>query len=77
MPLLESSLLWQLWQLVCSILFHHSLSFNLGQVDESTTIGTGKFAVVHLCHRKNQPEKKFALKVRDQIHLCKCKRMTT
>lgn len=36
---------------------------NIYEVDESTTIGTGKFAVVHPCHKKNQPEKKFALKV--------------
>ena len=42
------------------------LGFNLLrlEVDESNCIGTGKFAVVHLCNRKNQPEKKYALKVR-------------
>mmetsp|Transcript_89652 Transcript_89652/g.109744 ORF Transcript_89652/g.109744 Transcript_89652/m.109744 type:complete len:341 (-) Transcript_89652:103-1125(-) len=33
------------------------------EVDESHTIGTGKFAVVHMCNRKSQPERKFALKV--------------
>lgn len=33
------------------------------EVDESQTIGTGKFAVVHLCHRRSQPETKYALKV--------------
>eukprot|EP00913_Durusdinium_trenchii_P010389 g9740.t1 len=33
------------------------------EVDESYTIGTGKFAVVHMCHRRSQPERKYALKV--------------
>mmetsp|Transcript_13053 Transcript_13053/g.33638 ORF Transcript_13053/g.33638 Transcript_13053/m.33638 type:complete len:392 (-) Transcript_13053:314-1489(-) len=33
------------------------------EVDEGKYIGTGKFAVVHLCWRRNQPEKRYALKV--------------
>mmetsp|Transcript_17562 Transcript_17562/g.41230 ORF Transcript_17562/g.41230 Transcript_17562/m.41230 type:complete len:390 (-) Transcript_17562:97-1266(-) len=33
------------------------------EIDEANYIGTGKFAVVHLCWRKNQPEKRYALKV--------------
>jgi len=33
------------------------------EVDEGNYIGTGKFAVVHLCWRKKQPEKRYALKV--------------
>lgn len=33
------------------------------EVDESQTIGTGKFAVVHMCNRRSQPETKYALKV--------------
>lgn len=33
------------------------------EVDEGNYIGTGKFAVVHLCWRRNQPEKRYALKV--------------
>jgi len=33
------------------------------EVDESNYIGTGKFSVVHLCWRKYQPEKRYALKV--------------
>jgi len=33
------------------------------EVDEGKYIGTGKFAVVHLCWRRQQPEKRFALKV--------------
>lgn len=36
---------------------------NIWEVDESNYIGTGKFAVVHLCYRRHQPEKKFACKV--------------
>jgi serine/threonine protein kinase len=36
---------------------------NSYEVDDSNYIGTGKFAVVHLCWRKHQPEKRFALKV--------------
>mmetsp|Transcript_43806 Transcript_43806/g.88338 ORF Transcript_43806/g.88338 Transcript_43806/m.88338 type:complete len:398 (-) Transcript_43806:558-1751(-) len=32
-------------------------------VDEKNYLGTGKFAVVHACWRKNQPEKRYALKV--------------
>jgi len=33
------------------------------EVDEANYIGTGKFAVVHLCWRRAQPEKRYALKV--------------
>eukprot|EP00928_Gymnodinium_smaydae_P065997 TRINITY_DN49057_c0_g1_i1.p1 TRINITY_DN49057_c0_g1~~TRINITY_DN49057_c0_g1_i1.p1 ORF type:complete len:399 (+),score=69.85 TRINITY_DN49057_c0_g1_i1:78-1274(+) len=33
------------------------------EVDEGNYLGTGKFAVVHLCWRRNQPEKRYALKV--------------
>jgi len=33
------------------------------EVDDANYIGTGKFAVVHLCWRRNQPEKRYALKV--------------
>jgi len=36
---------------------------NTYEVDEGNYIGTGKFAVVHLCWRRNQPEKRYALKV--------------
>lgn len=57
----------------------------LYDVDESNYIGTGKFSIVHLCWRRNQPEKRYALKVitthsgdnaslnrtRDEIHILK------
>jgi serine/threonine protein kinase len=33
------------------------------EVDEANYLGTGKFSVVHLCWRKYQPEKRYALKV--------------
>jgi serine/threonine protein kinase len=33
------------------------------EIDEANFLGTGKFAVVHLCWRRNQPEKRYALKV--------------
>mmetsp|Transcript_83257 Transcript_83257/g.156683 ORF Transcript_83257/g.156683 Transcript_83257/m.156683 type:complete len:412 (+) Transcript_83257:64-1299(+) len=33
------------------------------EVDEVNYIGTGKFSVVHLCWRRAQPEKRYALKV--------------
>jgi len=36
---------------------------DLYDVDESNYLGTGKFSVVHLCWRKYQPEKRYALKV--------------
>lgn len=36
---------------------------NIYEVDESQYIGTGKFAVVYPCSRRNNPEKKYALKV--------------
>jgi len=32
-------------------------------IDEANYLGTGKFSVVHLCWRKNKPEKRYALKV--------------
>jgi len=43
------------------------LSFDEGfdshyEVDESNYIGTGKFAVVHLCWKRGQPSKRYALK---------------
>jgi len=33
------------------------------EVDEANYLGTGKFAVVHACWRRNQPEKRYACKV--------------
>jgi len=33
------------------------------EVDESNCLGTGKFAVVHICWRRDKPEKRYALKV--------------
>lgn len=33
------------------------------EVDEANYLGTGKFSVVHLCWRRNHPEKRYALKV--------------
>lgn len=33
------------------------------EVDEANYLGTGKFSVVHLTWKRNQPEKRFALKV--------------
>jgi calcium/calmodulin-dependent protein kinase I len=33
------------------------------EVDEANYIGTGKFSVVHLCWRRDQQEKRYALKV--------------
>lgn len=33
------------------------------EVDEANYIGTGKFSTVHLCWRREQPEKRYALKV--------------
>eukprot|EP00928_Gymnodinium_smaydae_P028442 TRINITY_DN21695_c1_g1_i1.p1 TRINITY_DN21695_c1_g1~~TRINITY_DN21695_c1_g1_i1.p1 ORF type:complete len:348 (-),score=64.60 TRINITY_DN21695_c1_g1_i1:68-1111(-) len=33
------------------------------EVDESYYLGTGKFSVVHMCWRRSQPEKRYALKV--------------
>ncbi|CAE7215511.1 mlkA [Symbiodinium microadriaticum] len=44
--------------------FYDSEDFDsIYEVDDGNCIGTGKFAVVHMCNRKNQPEKKYALKV--------------
>lgn len=48
----------------CSPVFEEDEGFdNIYTVDESNYIGTGKFAVVHLCWKKNQPDRRFALKV--------------
>jgi serine/threonine protein kinase len=33
------------------------------EVDDANYLGTGKFSVVHLCWRRYQPEKRYALKV--------------
>lgn len=33
------------------------------KVDDNSCLGTGKFAVVHLCWRRKQPEKRYALKM--------------
>jgi len=33
------------------------------EVDDANHLGTGKFSVVHLCWRRYQPEKRYALKV--------------
>mmetsp|Transcript_108142 Transcript_108142/g.316179 ORF Transcript_108142/g.316179 Transcript_108142/m.316179 type:complete len:396 (-) Transcript_108142:160-1347(-) len=33
------------------------------EFDENNYLGTGKFAVVHVCWRRSQPEKRYALKV--------------
>jgi len=49
---------------LCPTDFYEDEGFeSIYEVDESNYIGTGKFAVVYLCHRKNQPEKRYALKV--------------
>lgn len=49
---------------LCPTEFYEDDNFdNIYEVDESNYIGTGKFAVVHMCYRRNQPEKKYALKV--------------
>ncbi|CAE8627629.1 unnamed protein product [Polarella glacialis] len=49
---------------LCPTDFYEDESFDsIYEVDESNYIGTGKFAVVHLCRRRNQPEKRYALKV--------------
>jgi len=49
---------------LCPTDFYEDEGFdNLYEVDESNYIGTGKFAVVHLCWRRSQPEKRYALKV--------------
>jgi len=33
------------------------------EVDEANSLGAGKFSVVHLCWQRDQPEKRYALKV--------------
>ena len=38
-------------------------------MDESYTIGTGKFAMVHLCNKRSRPEHKFALKAVKDEHI--------
>lgn len=49
---------------LCPTDFYEDEGFdNIYEVDEGNYIGTGKFAVVHLCWRRNQPEKRYALKV--------------
>eukprot|EP00933_Yihiella_yeosuensis_P036452 TRINITY_DN30203_c0_g1_i1.p1 TRINITY_DN30203_c0_g1~~TRINITY_DN30203_c0_g1_i1.p1 ORF type:complete len:353 (+),score=66.97 TRINITY_DN30203_c0_g1_i1:72-1130(+) len=49
---------------LCPTDFYEDEGFdNIYEVDESNYIGTGKFAVVHMCRRRNQPEKRYALKV--------------
>lgn len=49
---------------LCPTDFYEEEGFdNIYEVDEGNYIGTGKFAVVHLCWRKHQPEKRYALKV--------------
>jgi len=50
---------------LCSTdIFNHNSSFDSNfEVDEANPLGTGKFSVVHLCWRRNLPEKRYALKV--------------
>lgn len=49
---------------LCPADFYEEKGFNdTFEVDEGNYLGTGKFAVVHLCWRRNQPEKRYALKV--------------
>jgi calcium/calmodulin-dependent protein kinase I len=49
---------------LCPTDFYEDEGFdNIYEVDEGNYIGTGKFAVVHLCWRRNQQEKRYALKV--------------
>jgi len=49
---------------VCGDIFDGDDSFDdQYEVDETNHLGTGKFSVVHLCWRKYQPEKRYALKV--------------
>ena len=66
----EASLCLAMVQFFMSVSAASEIDELLHQVDESNCIGTGKFAVVHLCNRKNQPEKKYALKVRCQANPC-------
>eukprot|EP00401_Gymnodinium_catenatum_P053506 CAMPEP_0117557600 /NCGR_PEP_ID=MMETSP0784-20121206/52409_1 /TAXON_ID=39447 /ORGANISM="" /LENGTH=403 /DNA_ID=CAMNT_0005354913 /DNA_START=36 /DNA_END=1247 /DNA_ORIENTATION=- len=43
---------------------HEEETFDtLYEVDESSYLGTGKFAVVHLCRHRQRPEERYALKV--------------
>jgi len=49
---------------LCPTDFYEDEGFDsIYEVDESNYIGTGKFAVVHMCYRRNQPDKRYALKV--------------
>jgi len=49
---------------VCGDIFDGEDSFDdQYEVDDTNHLGTGKFSVVHLCWRKYQPEKRYALKV--------------
>jgi serine/threonine protein kinase len=49
---------------LCPTDFYEDEGFDQSyEVDEGNYIGTGKFAVVHLCWRRNQPEKRYALKI--------------
>jgi len=49
---------------VCGDIFDGDDSFDdQYEIDETNHLGTGKFSVVHLCWRKYQPEKRYALKV--------------
>jgi len=49
---------------LCPTDFYEDEGFDVAyEVDEANYIGTGKFAVVHLCWRRAQPEKRYALKV--------------
>jgi len=49
---------------VCGDIFDGDDSFDdQYEVDDTNHLGTGKFSVVHLCWRKYQPEKRYALKV--------------
>mmetsp|Transcript_86188 Transcript_86188/g.192728 ORF Transcript_86188/g.192728 Transcript_86188/m.192728 type:complete len:414 (+) Transcript_86188:81-1322(+) len=49
---------------LCPTEFYEEPPFDeIYKVDEGNYLGTGKFAVVHLCWRKNQPERRYALKV--------------
>mmetsp|Transcript_17118 Transcript_17118/g.44039 ORF Transcript_17118/g.44039 Transcript_17118/m.44039 type:complete len:406 (-) Transcript_17118:141-1358(-) len=48
---------------LCPTDFYEDDNFDgMYEVDDSNYIGTGKFAVVHLCWRRNQPDKRYALK---------------
>lgn len=49
---------------LCPTEFYEDEGFdNNYEVDEQNHIGAGKFSTVHLCWRRNQPHKRYALKV--------------